>query len=215
MQRRTRFVLGLGLLLVLVTSTLLTSPAWLLARLDWLAADPVRFVAILLTLALVRPLLAWPTTLLAVVVGYGWGVRGLPFALALIVLTSVPPFLLAQRSAGGGRLATAGARAVDVAGDLRSVVISRLIPAPSDVVSAGAGLSGVPLRAFVVGTALGELPWAFAGVVAGESIETVVAEGLGAVVSLQLAAASAVVAVLLLAGPVYRQANANWFGPAQ
>jgi len=48
-----------------------------------------------------------------------------------------------------------------------------------------------------------------------ESIETVVAEGLGAVVSLQLAAASAVVAVLLLAGPVYRQANANWFGPAQ
>jgi len=53
MQRRTRFVLGLGLLLVLVTSTLLTSPAWLLARLDWLAADPVRFVAILLTLALV------------------------------------------------------------------------------------------------------------------------------------------------------------------
>jgi len=102
-----------------------------------------------------------------------------------------------------------------VAGDLRSVVISRLIPAPSDVVSAGAGLSGVPLRAFVVGTALGELPWAFAGVVAGESIETVVAEGLGAVVSLQLAAASAVVAVLLLAGPVYRQANANWFGPAQ
>lgn len=204
MQRRTRLGLGLGLLLVLVASTLLTSPAWLLARLDWLAADPVRFVAVLLALALVRPLLAWPTTLLAVVVGYGWGVRGLPFALVLIVLTSVPPFLLARRSADGGRLATAGARAVDVTGDLRSVVISRLIPAPSDVVSAGVGISGVPLRAFVVGTALGELPWAFAGVVAGESIETVVAEGVGAIFSPQLIAAAALVAVLLLAGPLYR-----------
>jgi uncharacterized membrane protein YdjX (TVP38/TMEM64 family) len=204
MQRRTRLATGLGLLLVVVAGTLLTSPRWLLTRVEWLAAEPVRFVVVLLALALVRPVLAWPTTLLAVVVGYGWGVRGLPFALALIVLTSVPPFLLARRSADGGRLATAGARAVDVTGDLRSVVVSRLVPAPSDVVSAGVGLSGVPLRAFVVGTAIGELPWAFAGVVAGESIDTVLADGLGAVVSLRLVAAAGLAALLLLAGPLYR-----------
>lgn len=203
MQRRSRAAVGLLLLLVAV-GALLTSPRWLLARLDWLAADPVRFAAALLALALVRPLLAWPTTLIAVIVGYGWGPRGLPIALALIAVTSVPPFLLARHSADGGRVATAGARAVDATGDLRGVVASRLLPAPSDVVSVGAGLSGVRLRAFLVGTAAGELPWAFAGVVAGDSIDRVLAEGIGAVVELRLVVAAAVAAALLLAGPAYR-----------
>lgn len=207
MQRRHRFVAGLALLLVIATGALLTSPRWVLARVAWLAADPVRFVGVLVLLAAVRPFLAWPTTLLAVVIGYGWGVRGLPFALALIVLTSIPLFLLGRRSKTGGRFADAGERAVDVTGDLRSVVISRLFPAPSDVVSFAAGLSGVSVRAFALGTAIGELPWAFAGVVAGQSIETVLAAGLGAVVSPQLVVAAALVGVLLLAGPVYRHAT--------
>jgi uncharacterized membrane protein YdjX (TVP38/TMEM64 family) len=204
MQRRHRFVAGLVLLVVLGASALLTSPRWVLARVSWLAADPVRFVGALLLLAVVRPFLAWPTTLIAVVVGYGWGMRGLPVALTLIVLTSLPLFLLGRRSSTGGRFADAGERAVDVTGDLRSVVVSRLFPAPSDVVSFGAGLSGVPVRAFALGTAIGELPWAFAGIVAGESIETVLAEGLGAVVSVRLAVAAALVGLLLLAGPAYR-----------
>ena len=204
MQRRHRFVAGLALLVVLGASALLTSPRWVLARVSWLAADPVRFVGALLLLAVVRPFLAWPTTLIAVVVGYGWGMRGLPVALTLIVLTSLPLFLLGRRSSTGGRFADAGERAVDVTGDLRSVVVSRLFPAPSDVVSFGAGLSGVPVRAFALGTAIGELPWAVAGIVAGESIETVLAEGLGAVVSVRLAVAAALVGLLLLAGPAYR-----------
>lgn len=212
MQRRSRLAASIALLLVVAVGALLTSPRWLLARVEWLAADPVRFVVVLLALALVRPVLAWPTTLLAVVVGYGWGMRALPLALALIVLTSVPPFLLARRSSAGGRIASVGARAVDVAGDLRSVVVSRLFPAPSDVVSVGAGLSGVPLRAFVLGTAIGELPWAFAGIVAGESIDRVLAAGLGAVVSLRLVAAAGLVALLLLAGPLYRHQKAQQVG---
>ncbi|MEF8800211.1 MAG: VTT domain-containing protein [Halolamina sp.] len=207
MQRRHRLGAGLALLLVVAVGALLTSPQWLLGRVTWLAADPVRFVGALVLLAAVRPFLAWPTTLLAVVVGYGWGIGGLPLALALIVLTSVPLFLLGRRSNTGGRFADAGERAVDVTGDLRSVVISRLFPAPSDVVSFAAGLAGVPLRAFALGTAIGELPWAFAGIVAGESIQTVLAEGLGAVVSPQLAVAAALVGLLLLAGPVYRHAT--------
>lgn len=204
MQRRHRAAVGFAVLLLVAVGAILTSPRWVLARLDWLAADPVRFTGALLLLALVRPLLAWPTTLIAVVVGYGWGVRGLPVALALIALTSVPPFLLARRSADGGRFATAGARAVDVTGDLRGVIVSRLLPAPSDVVSVGIGLSGVPLRAFLVGTAVGELPWAFAGVVAGGSINRVLQEGLGSVISVELIVAAAVAAALLLAGPAYR-----------
>jgi len=203
-QRRVRVALGAAVLLIVGLGAVLTSPRWVLTRLDWLAADPVRFTAALVALALIRPLLAWPTTLIAVVVGYGWGLRGLPVALALIALTSVPPFLVARRSADGGRVATAGARAVDATGDLRGVIVSRLLPAPSDVVSVGIGLSGVPLRAFLVGTAVGELPWAFAGVVAGGSIQRVLREGLGAVIEPQLILAAAVAALLLLAGPAYR-----------
>ncbi|MBP1985790.1 VTT domain-containing protein [Halolamina salifodinae] len=209
MQRRSRAALGAAILLLVAVGAVLTSPRWLLARLDWLAADPVRFVAALVVLALVRPLLAWPTTLIAVVVGYGWGFRGLPVALALIALTSVPPFLLARHSADGGRFATAGAKAVDATGDLRGVIVSRLLPAPSDVVSVGIGLSGVPVRAFLVGTAIGELPWAVAGIVAGRSIDRVLREGLGSVVEPELIVAAAVAAVLLLAGPAYRHFRAE------
>ena len=204
MQRRSRAALGAGLLLLVAVGAVLTSPRWLLARLDWLAADPVRFTVALVALALVRPLLAWPTTLIAVAVGYAWGFRGLPIALALIAVTSLPPFLLARRSADGGRFSTAGAKAVDATGDLRSVVVSRLLPAPSDVVSVGIGLSGVPVRAFLVGTAIGELPWAVAGIVAGRSIDRVLREGLGSVVEPQLLVAAGVAAALLLAGPAYR-----------
>ena len=204
MQRRHRAAVGIAALLVVAVGATLTSPRWLLARLDWLAADPVRFAAALLLLALVRPVLAWPTTLIAVAVGYGWGLRGLPVALVLIALTSAPPFLLARRSADGGRFATASARAVDATGDLRGVIASRLLPAPSDVVSVGIGLSGVPLRVFLVGTAVGELPWAFAGVVAGDSIDRLLREGLGSVIDPRLAIAAGIVALLLLAGPAYR-----------
>lgn len=208
-DRRVRLVGGLALFLVVAAGALLTSPEWVLARLDWLAADPVRFLVVLFLLALVRPLLAWPTTLLAVLVGYGWGLAGLPFAVALIALTSVPPFLLARRSRAGGRVSEMSERAVDVTGGLRGVTVSRLVPAPSDVVSIAAGLANVRLSTFVVGTAVGELPWAVAGVVAGESIETVLAEGVGAVVRIELVAAALGAAALLLAGPVYRSVGSG------
>jgi len=204
-QRRTRAALGLAILLIVGLGVALTSPRWVLSRLDWLAADPLRFGAALVALALLRPALAWPTTLIAVVVGYGWGLPGLPVALALIALTRVPPYLLARRSADGGPVASAGARAVDATGDLRGVIVSRLFPAPSDVVSVGLGLSGVPLRPFLLGTAIGELPWALAGVVAGGSIQRLRREGLGAVIEPELLLAAAVAALLLLAGPAYRQ----------
>lgn len=204
MRRRVRLVAGFTLFFVVAGAALLTSPRWVLSRLSWLAADPVRFVAALLLLSLVRPLLAWPTMLLAVLVGYAWGLPGLPVALALITLTCIPPYLVARRSRDGGRFARMGERAVDVAGDFRSVAASRLFPAPSDVVSIAAGVAGVRFGPFVAGTAVGELPWAFAGVVAGRSIETVLDEGLGSVVDPMLVLAALVAACLLLARPVYR-----------
>ncbi|ERH11978.1 MAG: hypothetical protein J07HB67_00990, partial [halophilic archaeon J07HB67] len=48
-----------------------TSPAAALARLNTLAARPFRLLVALAALAVVRPFLAWPTSLLSVVAGYG------------------------------------------------------------------------------------------------------------------------------------------------
>lgn len=204
MRRRVRLGLGVAAVLLVAAGAFLTSPSWVLDQLAWLAADPVRFVAALLALAVVRPLLAWPTTLIAVVAGYGFGLAGLPVALVLIVLTSVPPYVLALRAREGGRWSTAGERVRAVTGDLRSVTASRLFPAPSDAVSAAAGVAGVPLGPFLLGTAIGETPWALAGVLAGASAERVLAGGLSAIVDPRLVVAAALVAALSLAGPVYR-----------
>ncbi|ESP88445.1 hypothetical protein K933_08297 [Candidatus Halobonum tyrrellensis G22] len=183
-----RRALAAGAALVAVAAAAwLTSPALLVDRLTWLAADPLRLAAALGLLAVVRPFLAWPTTLLAVVAGYGFGLAGAPLALGLITLTSVPPYWFARRGRdgwGGGRLsalttraAGAGERAVSVAGGARSVAAVRLVPVPSDVVNVGAGLAGVRLLPFLAGTAVGEVPWAVAGTVAGASAGRVAGGG--------------------------------------
>lgn len=197
-----RVAVGLAVVVVAAAAVLL-SPDAVLARAAWVAADPVRLVVVAVALAVVRPFLAWPTTLLAVVVGFGFGLAGLPFAVALIVLTSVPPYLFARRYGRTGRLAAAGESFVERTGDLRSVVLSRLVPAPSDVVSVGAGVAGVRLRWFALGTAIGEVPWAVAGVLAGASAETLAAGDLGTVVDARLVAAAALVAAVLAAPSLY------------
>jgi uncharacterized membrane protein YdjX (TVP38/TMEM64 family) len=201
-----RVVAGLVVAAVLA-GALLVSPEAVLPRLAWLTGDPIRFGAALVGLALVRPLLAWPTTLLAVAAGYGLGEWALPAALALMTLTSLPPYLLARRGrAAAGWVADAGERVVSVAGDFRSVTASRLFPTPSDVVSIGAGLAGVPPRVYVIGTTVGEFPWAFAGVVAGGKAGTPASgeAALGDVVGPWVAVAAALVGTLLLARPAYR-----------
>lgn len=201
-MRRSRLLLGLGLLVV-VAAAVLVAPTRALRWLEWVAADPLRFAVVLAVVALLRPVVAWPTTLIAVGAGYGYGLVGIPYALALITLTSVPPFLVARHFGRESRVAVAGERVVREAGDLRSVVASRLLPAPSDVVSVAAGVSGVSLSTFVVGTAIGELPWAVVGVLAGASLDSLSNATLGAF-DWRLVAATGLAAVLLLAGPVYR-----------
>ncbi len=201
-MRRSRFLFGL-LCLGVLAAAVLVAPGPALRWLAWLAADPLRFGLALFAVALVRPLVAWPTTLLAVGAGYGYGLVGVPYALALITLTSLPPFLVARRLGRESWVATAGERVVYEAGDLRSVVASRLLPAPSDVVSVAAGVSGVSLSTFALGTAIGELPWAVVGVLAGSSLDSLSNATLGAV-DWRLVAACALAAALLLAGPLYR-----------
>lgn len=191
---------------IVVAGALFTSPSWVLARLAWLTANPWRLLAALLVVALVRPFLAWPVTLLSVVCGYAWGVWSIPIASALMAITSVPPYLIARQTGAGwatGRLQSAGRRAVNVAGDFRSIVASRLLPVPSDVVSVAAGVADVRPIPFVVGSAVGELPWAIAGVLAGSSVGLVLEEGVGAVFTPELVAAAAITGLMLLVGPAY------------
>ncbi|MFC6989262.1 TVP38/TMEM64 family protein [Haloplanus sp. GCM10025708] len=210
MDRRRRLAVSSALVGAIAALGWVVSPDAALSRLSWIAADPLRLAVALCVLALVRPLFAWPTTLIAVAAGYGFGLAAIPFALALIVLTSVPPFLFAHRLRDG-RLASIGERFVDETGDLRGVTASRLMPAPSDVVSAGAGVAGVSPGAFVVGTAIGELPWAVAGVVAGDSLGALTAGALGDAIDVRLVAVAGIAAVVLLAAPVYRQTNSSLF----
>ncbi|MGQ4554885.1 VTT domain-containing protein [Halobellus sp. GM3] len=199
---RARLVAGAALAFVLAAA-LVTSPDAVLARAAWLVADPVRLVAATIALAAVRPLLAWPTTLLAVLLGYGLGPASFPLALALVALTSVPPFLLARRYGRGGGLAAAGESFVDRAGGVRSVVASRLVPAPSDVVSVAAGVAGVRLSTFLLGTAIGEIPWVLAGVLAGASAESLAAGDLAGATDLRLVAAASLLAALLVGPTAY------------
>jgi uncharacterized membrane protein YdjX (TVP38/TMEM64 family) len=204
MDRRVRLGAGVGLIALVAALAALTSPAAVLSRLAWVAADPLRLSLALVAVAVVRPLFAWPTTLLAVAAGYGLGLGGFPLALALVVVTSLPPYWVAGLSAGDGSVAAAGERLVAETGDVRSVVGSRLLPLPSDVVSAGAGVAGVPLRAFALGTAVGEVPWVAAGVVAGDSFATLSTVSLSAAMDPRVVVGAAILAGLAFAGPAYR-----------
>lgn len=168
------------------------------------------FLPALVAVALVRPFLAWPVSLLSLAVGYVLGFpAGVPVVLGVTVLTCLPPFLLAARfdADGGplGRLARIGDEAVSVTGGYRGMTAARLSPAPADAVSYAAGLSGVSLPAFVVGTALGELPWATVYVLLGASFGGLSAEGLSTSgPPLALLAAATLAALALVARPLAR-----------
>ncbi len=213
MDRRA-YVTAAAAVLVVATAALLVSPSTVLGHVDRLAAHPLYFGLALVGLALVRPFLAWPTTLLPVVAGYGFEWWGLPLGLALMVTTSLPPFLLAERMEGG-RFAEAGERFVEATGGLRGLVSARFFPAPSDIVSIEAGLMDFPLRTYVVGTAIGEAPWAAVGVLAGMSLESLAEGGLSAssVDPLHVVAV-ALLGLLVLAGPAYRYVAGGGDGDA-
>jgi uncharacterized membrane protein YdjX (TVP38/TMEM64 family) len=200
--------LGLALALAAVVgAALLVAPGAALTRLSWLAADPLRYGLACLALAAVRPLVAWPTSLLAVAVGFGYGAAGPPFAfaLALVVLTSLAPYALARRLGGSGRIAAAGRRVTDATGELRAVVAARLLPAPSDATSLALGGAGVGPGSYLLGTAAGEAPWALAGLLAGASLGSLrTGAGVEGVVGPRLVVAATLAAGLVLAGPAWR-----------
>jgi uncharacterized membrane protein YdjX (TVP38/TMEM64 family) len=194
----------IGLIGVIVAAAIVTlSPTVVFDHITWIIADPVRVVLVTTGLAIVRPLLAWPTTFLAVLIGYGIGLGGLPLALGLITFTSIPPYLLGRQYDRATSHSKVGAEFIERTGDTRSVVATRLIPAPSDVVSVGAGIAGVSLIPFILGTIIGELPWAIAGVLAGASAETLTTLSLRTLIQPQLIAAGSIIAVILIGPPVW------------
>ncbi|MFC4357550.1 VTT domain-containing protein [Halobium salinum] len=210
MNRRTRLAAGVATLALVALLAWLVSPAVALSGLRWLAGRPALFGLVLLVLAVVRPFLAWPTTLLAVAAGYGYGLAGFPVALGLMTITAVPPYGFGRRARGqGGRVSATAERFVAETGGVRSVAATRLLPAPSDVVSVAAGVAGVRLRALLVGTALGEVPWAALGTLAGATVGTLTAGTLARVADPRVVVGAATLGALALAGPVYRMVRAT------
>lgn len=206
-----RYVAGGLLVAGVIALAWTTSPTAALDALAWLAADPVRFGIALVALAAVRPFLAWPTTLVAVAVGFGYGWVGLPLAVLLLTLTALPPYWLAgagrpRLARGAGTLAGASDavdRFVADAGGVRAIAATRFLPVPADAVSVAAGVAGVRLRPFLAGTAIGEFPWAVVGIAIGVSVDRLARNDLSTA-DPTLLVATALVGVLLLAGPVYR-----------
>lgn len=198
-----RIVLGALAVALLVVLAIVTGPERVLAVLDGLADRPAIFAALLCGYAIVRPALAWPTLVLPIGAGYAFGVWGLLPAIVLLTLTGVPPYLVARRASGRGPVSSVGHRVVEATGDLRGVAAARFLPLPSDVISIGAGVADVRFRPYVLGTAIGESPWAVLGILVGLSIERLVAGDLEGFDPLLLAGMAAA-GVLLLAGPVYR-----------
>ncbi|WP_137288295.1 TVP38/TMEM64 family protein [Natronorubrum halophilum] len=219
----TRALVSVVAIGTIVTAVVLGSPTTALETVESVSADPALFGLVVIGLYLLRPLLALPTTPLAVVVGYGYGVTlGIPIALVGVLVTVTPVFLVARwvtrdassadsglESIGGPfgtaleRTGTAVSRYYERAGSTRGVVASRLAPLPSDVSTCAAAVSGVSLRQFLFGTAVGELPWTVAAVVVGSSAATVTTGGFGEL-GLTLTLVCGVAAATLLAGPAYR-----------
>lgn len=209
MHRATRRQLaGVGALAaVAVGAALVLSPAVVVAELEHLASHPLQFAVALLAVYLLRPFLFWPVSLVAVVLGYIYGPAvAMPLALAGAGISCLPPFAIARyaRSDVGllSVLATPGQQLVGAVGEIRGVLAARLSPIPGDVVSYAAGLSDVSPGVFVLGTVIGEVPWALVAVFAGDSMRTLTVSGFrpGPVLILGLAA----LGLLVLGGPAYR-----------
>ncbi len=203
-ERRT--VVGAVVLAAAVAGTLTVSPARATALATRVAGDPLLLGLVLAALYCVRPLFAWPTTLLSLLVGAGFGVAvGVPLALVGIAVTTLPTFLATDYFAVGDRLPRAeriGTEYFDRVGALRGVIAGRLVPVPSDVLTCGAAVAGVRLRTMLVGTVVGEVPWTVAAVVVGASAERVATTGLDGL-GLRLGVLTTLAGLLLLVGPAY------------
>jgi uncharacterized membrane protein YdjX (TVP38/TMEM64 family) len=203
---RQRLLVGSILAAVAAVAVVGRSPTAVLRWVESLAGQPALFAVVLAGLYLCRPLALLPVAVCSVLVGYVYGLAGIPVALAGAAVTNLPVFLLARYTTLGGsfatRFGTHAGRFVATAGAFRSVLVARLLPLPSDAVSYAAGLTRVPLGYYVLGSTCGEIPWVVAAVLAGRSMHDLTAPG--ATVGLDVVVGLLALAALLLAGPAYR-----------
>lgn len=217
MHRATRRqLLGMGVLAgVAIVAGLVLSPGTVVSHLEHLATRPVWFAVALTLVYLARPFLFWPVSAVAVVLGYLYGpVLAFPVALLGAGVTGLPPFGLArwaQSDAGLlSVLAEPGRQLIGAVGETRGVVAGRLSPVPGDAVSYAAGLSEVSVGAFLLGTVLGEVPWALVAVLAGDSMRTLTVEGIRPDPALVVGIAG--LAVLVLGRPAYHHLRGDPVG---
>ncbi len=210
MDRQVRIQLAGGLALAATGALgmLVITPQRALGSLLALTERPGLFALALVVLYGVRSLVLWPISALSLLVGFVYGPAvGIPVGLAGAVYTCLPPYLLARyvpRERGPlARLHALGRSAVDVTGDVRGLIAARLLPLPADGVSYAAGLTGVPVGRYALGTLLGETPWVVATVLAGASMRTFALKEAGSTLSLLLAAT--LLGVVLVSGPAYRR----------
>lgn len=210
MNRATaRQLVGIGVVVAIAgAAALSTSPSALFSQAEALAARPGLLAVALVALYLTRPLLAWPISALSVLLGYLFGPVAIPVALGGAVLTALPAYALARylgHEAGMlARVGDAGTVVRRTTGDLRGIVAVRLAPLPTDPVSYAAGLADVPLRPYVLGTALGESPWVVTAVLLGASMGELTTAGISAD-PLLLVTTLALAGLLALSGPAYRR----------
>lgn len=200
-----------ALVLAVLAAAVVVSPTAVLGRVRALLTSPW-FPLVLLALYAVRPFLAWPITLLSALVGYRYGVLvGLPLALCGAVATSLVPYYGARLLPADwplvGRFRDGSERFFAATGDVRGVVAARLAPTPAEAISGAAGVAGVSLGSFALGTAVGELPWTVAAVSLGHSLPSFAAGEIRFDPLLVLGIAA--LGVALLAGPAWRALRAR------
>lgn len=193
---------------IAATAAYLSSPTAVFEAVGTLTARPVLLSAVLVGLYLARPLLAWPISALSILLGYLFGPLAIPVALVGAVATTLPAYLLARHFGHDvgvlARVGEAGASIRRTTGDLRGIIAVRLAPLPTDPVSYAAGLAGVPLRPYVLGTAIGEAPWVLTATLVGASMGELTTAGLSAS-PLFVVTALALAVLLAVSRPAYRR----------
>ncbi len=210
MHRATvRQLAGIGVFVAIAaTAAAVLTPKTLLSHVEVLLSRPVLLAVAVVSLYLVRPLLAWPISALSILLGYLFGPVAIPVALAGAVVTTLPAYLLARRLGHDAgllaRVGDAGAAVRQRTGNVRGLAAVRLAPLPTDPVSYAAGLAGVPFGSYVLGTALGEAPWVVTAVLLGASMSRLVTTGLS-VSPLLVGTAIALAILLVLSRPAYKR----------
>ena len=176
MKRRYWLVLILWLALLLgfwmyVRSSQQSVAEILSSWLEVLAHNPYS-VALLFLGYLIRPILLLPITLLTVFTGFIYGpIWGALYSLVATLASSSVAYLLG-RFFGGQNLALQNAWAKQLRErSFETVLTSRLIFLPGDLVNYACGFLNISFGAFLLATALGGLPGLLVGVLAGASIK--------------------------------------------